>query len=192
MRGSPCLFPAVEMNPRTLCACQPVASMISAKLAPFDRPISSRILAPLLCLRGPFFRAVFLAAFTRMFLEWLGTRADRDSLRQFSVQDIDGYLSWRLPRLRRATRHCVAVCLRSFRRYSFAEGLITRDLAPSVSGPILYQFDDIPRAFTREQVDAMLRAAGTDRSPLGLRDHAILLLLATYEFATLIWPTLRF
>ena len=49
-----------------------------------------------------------------------------------------------------------------------------------MSGPILYQFDDIPRAFTREQVDAMLCAAGTDRSPLGLRDHAILLLLATY------------
>jgi integrase/recombinase XerD len=115
-----------------------------------------------------------------MFLEWLGTRADRDSLRQFSVQDIDGYLSWRLPRLRRATRHGVAVCLRSFLRYLFAEGLITRDLAPLVSGPILYQFDDIPRAFTREQVEAILRAAGTDRSPLGLRDHAILLLLATY------------
>jgi len=116
----------------------------------------------------------------RVFLEWLGTRADRDSLRQLSVQDIDGYLSCRLPRLRRATRHGVAVCLRSFLRYLFAEGLITRDLAPSVSGPILYQFDEIPRAFTREQVEAMLRAAGTDRSPLGLRDHAIPLLLATY------------
>src|SRR5207244_72948 len=37
----------------------------------------------------------------RMFLEWLGTRAG-DSLRQLGVRDIDGYLSWRLPRLRRA------------------------------------------------------------------------------------------
>ena len=49
-----------------------------------------------------------------------------------------------------------------------------------MSGPVLYQFDDIPRAFTREQVEAMLCAARSDRSPLGLRDHAILLLLATY------------
>jgi site-specific recombinase XerD len=116
----------------------------------------------------------------RMFLEWLGARANRDSLRQLLVHDIDGYLSWRLPRLRRATRYGVVICLRSFLGYLFAEGLITRDLAPSVSGPILYQFDEIPRAFTREQVEAMLRAAGADRSPLGLRDHAILLLLATY------------
>jgi site-specific recombinase XerD len=116
----------------------------------------------------------------RMFLEWLGGRTDRDSFSWLAVPDLDAYLNWRLPRLRRATRHGVVVCLRSFLRYLFAEGLVKRDLAQAVSGPILYQFDDIPRAFSRDQVEAMLRAVSRDRSPLGLRNHAILLLLATY------------
>jgi hypothetical protein len=48
------LLPAVEMNPRTLCFCQPVALMISALVARSARLINSRILAPLLAVRGVF------------------------------------------------------------------------------------------------------------------------------------------
>src|SRR5215468_7850879 len=48
----PRFFPAVERNPRTLCAFQSVAFMISANVAPLGRAISSRILAPLLSARG--------------------------------------------------------------------------------------------------------------------------------------------
>src|SRR5437016_3852702 len=50
------------MNPRTLCACQPVAFMISTSVAPFARPIISRMVAPLPCLGRPSFCATFLAA----------------------------------------------------------------------------------------------------------------------------------
>src|SRR5262249_9325852 len=60
----PRFFPAVERNPRTLCACQSVAFMISARVAPLARPIKSRILAPLLSARGVFSAlAAFFAAF---------------------------------------------------------------------------------------------------------------------------------
>src|SRR5215475_6030421 len=48
----PRFFPAVERNPRTLCACHSVAFMISARVAPLGRAISSRIFAPLLSARG--------------------------------------------------------------------------------------------------------------------------------------------
>src|SRR3984957_10962144 len=40
------------MNPRTLWACQSVAFVISASVAPLVRPIISRIFAPLLSARG--------------------------------------------------------------------------------------------------------------------------------------------
>src|SRR5579883_2481229 len=55
------------MNSRTLWACQSVAFMISARVAPFGRPIISRIFAPLLSARGvaalrPDFAAAFLPA----------------------------------------------------------------------------------------------------------------------------------
>src|SRR5438552_11387664 len=49
---SPCFLAAVERNPRTLWACQSVAFWISARVAPFGRPISARIFAPLLSARG--------------------------------------------------------------------------------------------------------------------------------------------
>src|ERR1041385_8417667 len=48
----PRFFPAVDRNPRTLCACQSVAFMISARVATLGHPISSRIFAPLLSARG--------------------------------------------------------------------------------------------------------------------------------------------
>src|SRR5262249_11855597 len=64
----PCFLAAVERNPRTLWACQSVAFMISARLAPFGRPISSRIFAPLLSARGVLALPVGLA-----FLPGLGS-----------------------------------------------------------------------------------------------------------------------
>jgi hypothetical protein len=47
-----CFLPAVEIHPRTLCFCQPVVLMISARVAPSARLINSRIVAPLLVVRA--------------------------------------------------------------------------------------------------------------------------------------------
>jgi len=116
----------------------------------------------------------------RVFLRWLGERADRGTLAKLSVSDIDAYLEWRMEGLRRATRYGVTACLRSFLRYLKFAGLIPRDLSPTVSGPILYKFEEIPRAFTEQQVENLLEATRCDRSPTGRRDYAILMLLATY------------
>jgi site-specific recombinase XerD len=70
--------------------------------------------------------------------------------------------------------------MRSFLRYLHAAKLIDRDLAAAVSSPSLYQFEDIPRAFTESQIEAVLATTRRDRSAGGLRDHAMLLMLATY------------
>src|SRR5689334_14649520 len=68
-----CFLAAVEMKPLTLWACQSVAFMISARVAPLARPIMSMIFAPLLSARGAlasFLRAglaAFLAALAAFF-----------------------------------------------------------------------------------------------------------------------------
>lgn len=116
----------------------------------------------------------------RVFVQWLGERASRDSLARLGLAEIDQYLAWRMPGLRRATRHGVSQCLRSFLRYLHAEKLIAKDLSSAVSGPIMYKFEDIPRAFTEQQVKALLETTRQDKTPTGVRDHAILLLLSTY------------
>jgi len=114
------------------------------------------------------------------FLDWLGDRANSNTLGSLSVSDIDAYLAWRMPGLRRATRRGVCQCLRSFLRYLHAEGWICRDLSVAVTGPPLYAFAEIPRAFTGKQIQKILDATRRDKSPTGIRDYAILMLLATY------------
>jgi site-specific recombinase XerD len=116
----------------------------------------------------------------RVFLRWFGERADRKMLASLSVSDIDAYLEWRVEGLRRATRCGVCHCLRSLLRYLKFAGLISHDLSSKVSGPILYKFEEIPRAFTEQQIENLLEGTRRDRSPTGLRDYAILMLLATY------------
>jgi integrase/recombinase XerD len=54
------------------------------------------------------------------------------------------------------------------------------DLAPGITGPILYAYDSIPSALSAEQISAVLKSTRKDRSPMGYRDYAILLLLSTY------------
>jgi site-specific recombinase XerD len=113
-------------------------------------------------------------------LAWLGQQPESRSLERLSTDDIDRFLASRLPPLRRATRLGVCSSLRSFLRYLHYAKYIPRDLAVMVTQPSHYQFEEIPCSFTPEQVEGVLAAARKDRSPTGLRDYAILLLLATY------------
>jgi len=115
------------------------------------------------------------------FLSRLGAdRLDPGAFVHLGVADIDAYLSWRLPILRRATRYGVCDCLRSLLNYLYSASLISRDLAGEVKGPVLFHNDEIPRAFTEEQVASLLAITRCDRSAKGLRDYSMLLMLATY------------
>ena len=116
----------------------------------------------------------------QLFLRFLGNRANRDSLHLMSLASIDEYLSWRMPGLRRAPQSGVCHCLRSFLRYLHSTRLIPMGLAAQVSDPILYGSEEIPRAFPEKQVQVLLNTAKRDRTPKGLRDYAIQMMLATY------------
>ena len=113
------------------------------------------------------------------FLSWLESNG-RKALLELTVPDLDAYLTSRLPDLRRSTRNGVCDNLRSFLRYLHSRKLVSRDLSPAVSGTILYRFEEIPRALSEDQVQAVLRCTRKDHSAIGLRDYAMLLLLATY------------
>jgi site-specific recombinase XerD len=116
----------------------------------------------------------------RLLLQWLGTRADGQSLTCLTVADIDDFLSWRMPVLRRASRYSESVSLRSFLRYLYLARVTQKDLSTALRGPIIYKYDEIPRAFSEPQIKAMLSATRRDHSSKGRRDYAILLMLATY------------
>ena len=74
----------------------------------------------------------------------------------------------------------VAERLRSLLRYLQRTGRTGIDLSPHVIAPLLYAYEGVPSILERDQIAAVLESTSKDTTPIGLRDHAILQLLATY------------
>jgi site-specific recombinase XerD len=114
------------------------------------------------------------------YLQWLGERGSDEKLSTMTIVDIDAYVKLRMQLLqRRCTKKGFAVCLRSFLRYLHGIGRI-QDLASAVLLPKLYVHESIPSALRSGEITQVLRSTRQDRSPMGLRDYAILTLLSTY------------
>lgn len=116
----------------------------------------------------------------RNFLRWQFDRAGAASLETLSIVDIDLYMDMRAPGLRRKSLADVAERLRPVVRHLHRTGRIPTDLTPHIIGPMLYAYEDVPSTLERSQIAAVLATTQEDRSPRGLRDYAILQLLATY------------
>lgn len=116
----------------------------------------------------------------RRFLEWLSGRGGAVGLRSLSVRDVDLYMNMRTLGLRRISLARVAAWLRSLLRYLHRTGRILINLTPHVIGPMLYAYEDVPSTLDSSQIAAVLAVTKNDRSPRGLRDYAIIQLLATY------------
>lgn len=114
------------------------------------------------------------------FLMSLGPRADQEELAGLSVRDVDAYLKQRCAGLRRASIEDCTVCLRDFLRHLYRSGRTACDLSGIVIGPRIYEHEHIPSALRAEEVRRVLEVTREDQSPVGLRDYAILTLLATY------------
>lgn len=114
------------------------------------------------------------------FLASLGQHADQGGLTQLRVHDIDAYLKHCCRGLRRTSIEGYTVCLRDFLRHLYRSGRATADLSGTVIGPRIYDHEDVPSALRAEDVQKVLEVTREDRSPVGLRDYAILILLAMY------------
>ena len=115
----------------------------------------------------------------RSFLAWQIDYGNA-GLAGLSVTDIDLYMDLRAPKLTRCSLKSVAERLRSLFRYLHITGRITTDLSGHVLAPTLYAYEGVPSVLDRGQIIAVLESAKKDKSPAGLRDHAILQLLAAY------------
>jgi integrase/recombinase XerD len=116
----------------------------------------------------------------RRYLEQLAG-AGLDDLGDVTESDVAGFLA----RLREgdeahqplsassAGRALVAV--RGLHRFSHREGLTTTDPAHEVKPPVPAR--RLPKAISVEEVERLLEAAGSDQTPLALRDRALLELL---------------
>ncbi len=116
----------------------------------------------------------------RHFLTWHLERCGAEGLMDLSVSDIDLYMDQRAVKLTRSSLKAVAERFRSLLRHLYRTGRIATDLSPHIIAPLLYAYEGVPSILEPGQIAVVLESAGADKTPAGLRDHAILRLLATY------------
>jgi integrase/recombinase XerD len=172
---------AINMLLRLVHGTWPVADPSRTALEAFHRDLVDGYNAWLRDVRG-------LSAETRtkrtkralQFLTFLGLHADKEGLARLSVQNVDAYVRHSCGGLGRASIEDHTVCLRDFLRHLHRRRHIASDLSGTVIGPRIYAHEGIPSALRTEEVQKVLKVTRMDRSPIGYRDYAILMLLATY------------
>jgi integrase/recombinase XerD len=101
------------------------------------------------------------------------------TVRTIRIVDIDAFVISRSKMFTAKTVAGICSALRAFLRYLHMVGLTAVDLAAHVASPRVRSVDRPPRAVPWNTVRRILHAIDTT-SPLGLRDKALFLMMATY------------
>ena len=116
-------------------------------------------------------------------LTFIGFDRDRRILRRIGHRQIESFLRAAGARVCRASLQHTVAHLRSFLRFLLGRGDILDGLDSSIDTPRVYRGEKLPRSLPWETVQAFL--ATIDRStPMGRRDFAMFLLIATYGLRT--------
>lgn len=116
-------------------------------------------------------------------LSFIGFDGDPAQLHDVGAREIEAFLREMGKRLCRASLQQTVSYLRSFLRFLASRRLVAAGLDASLDTPRLYRGERLPRALPWNTVRAFL--ASIDRStPMGKRDYAMVLLVATYGLRT--------
>ena len=115
----------------------------------------------------------------RVFIDWLRERYDRDALTRLAGADVLEFITDRLRQYAsRSSRSHVCSQTRGFLRYLHASGGIATDFARTVPRVSTPRLSTLPQTLPWEEVRTLIDGIDTSH-PDGIRDRAILLLLAT-------------
>lgn len=127
--------------------------------------------------------AVGHVATASRFLAHLGYETRPARLSELASGDIEAFIRQTGRRISRASLQHVVAGIRGFLRFLATQGEVPLGFDPVIDTPRVYRDERLPRALPWETVRALLRSV--DRStPIGRRDYAILLLIATYGLRT--------
>jgi site-specific recombinase XerD len=101
------------------------------------------------------------------------------SVRCIGSTDIESYIAKTGKRLSRGSLEHDIAALRGFLRFLSTSGRMPAATKYFIDTPRLYRLEKLPHALPWETVRALLRSMET-KSPMGLRDYAMFLLIATY------------
>lgn len=116
-------------------------------------------------------------------LVFVGFDGDLAVLRRVDQRQIEAFVRTSGTRLSRASLQHVVAHLRSFLHFLASRGEIARGLDSAIDTPRVYRGERLPRSLPWQTVQAFL--AAIDRAtPMGRRDYAMFLLIATYGLRT--------
>lgn len=115
----------------------------------------------------------------RSFLQFLGFNRTPSVLKGLRIDRIEAFLQHAARTNNRFSLQHVVATVRAFLRLQHAEGVLHRALHLQIDTPRVYRLETLPRAWTWEQVQGLLRSV--DRSDAhGLRDFTVIYLAAAY------------
>jgi site-specific recombinase XerD len=114
---------------------------------------------------------------SRSFLDHLEARHIR--LASVQPQDIEAYVTQAGPRMCRASLQHEIAGVRGLLRFLSTDGRVPSGLDRQIDTPRLYRLEQLPRAIPWDTVRTLLKSIDT-KTAMGLRDHAMFLLIATY------------
>jgi integrase/recombinase XerD len=119
------------------------------------------------------------ARYVERFLLHLRYDRDADVLACLSIKTVDDFLSDCAKTHNRYSLQHVVAYLRSFLKHCHERGVLVTPLHTMIDTPRIYRLEQLPRSLPWETVDALIRSI--DRtSVLGMRDYALLYLIASY------------
>ncbi len=113
------------------------------------------------------------------FLASLGEEATVHGLTGLNAHRVETFFIEHAERLSRDSRRSMQAALRTFLRFCFHEGYISRHLDHAVPTLRTYKLARVPRGLTEAQAHAVLESVERN-TDVGKRDYAILTLLYTY------------
>lgn len=114
---------------------------------------------------------------SRCFLEHLDSRSV--ALDAVQPGDIEAYITQAGQRLCRASLQHEIAGVRGLLRFLSTDGRVRTGLDRQIDTPRVYRLEQLPRSLSWDTVTALLKSID-QKSAMGLRDHAMFLLIATY------------
>jgi integrase/recombinase XerD len=116
--------------------------------------------------------------FCQALMDYLLTEGIYD-LRCLRAESIHRFIAWEGKHYCRYTLRQRCSMLRKFLSFLYRRKIVDLDLAAAVVSPCVYKHEECPRFLTRSEIDTVLSIIDR-QTPVGKRDYAMVLLLATY------------